>query len=284
MATTEKPETTVAPLAEPAPPTPPRITVAELSTLPHSPERTHWINGIVQIELDRLAYLNDLKLARQFALAGVLDDIKGATIDQATAQAFLKIRTGRDLGLSPTDSLQSIYFAANGKPSLQNDIFASKLQEAGYSWDADFEEGEVKDAKGHATKVTVKCTLWLLRANPLTQQMEPVLYTQGTQKGQPISESFSMEDARSVRIWEKQQVKLLSEKWNFQSWPRNMLYWRAMSRLRQFHFPHILRGIIPQEERFDVMREPDKGQKSEYDKMRAQVLDTQAELVGDQEV
>lgn len=261
----EKPVAETA-VAVPDPPQPPRVSMQDLLAVPDSDDRRRWMNALVQSEIDRQQYLYDLALAKQFAMSGKMDDLTG-NLEQARAQAFLKIRTGRDLGLSPTDSMKSIYFATNGIPSLMNDIFAARLKEAGYDWTADFEE---KDGK------TIKCTLWLLKRNPLTHELEPMRYQGGSKDGQQISESFGLEDARTIKIWENKIVKTLWEKWNFQSWPRNMFFARAMSRLRQFHFPHILRGIIPEEERFDLMHEPE-GRSAQRKSVRATILDTQAE-------
>ena len=54
-------------------------------------------------------------------------------------------------------------------------------------------------------------------------------------------------------MWEKGKQVPLSEKFNYKSFPRDMYYWRTVSRVRKFHMPAVMRGGTLKAERFDVI-------------------------------
>ena len=225
----------------------PRITAEQLISLPESERKNNWINSLVQAEVARQNYAYDRQLARDFALSGQFDDIKGTTQEQAVAAAIVKIQIGRDLGLTPTDSMQNVYFT-NGRPAIQNEIVAMKLQQAGYAWDTEFETEPIT-FKNKSYERCIGVKLWLKRYDPEARCYTPVVDRNGNQ----ICESFGELDAAQAKIWEKGKQISLLEKWNFQAWPREMFYWRTIGRLRKFHAPHVLRGAVTYEERLDVL-------------------------------
>jgi len=225
----------------------PRITLDMLKALPDTERRDMYIRNLVDAELAREAFDLDQRLARVFAMSGKFDDINGQTLEQSIATAMAKIQIGRSWGFNPADSIRYIYFT-NGKPAIENDIVAAKLQQAGYGWDVEWQFEEVTH-KGKPWKRCTGCTLWLKKLDPATNVYKPVV----DRTGNPVSEAFTEGDADHAMIWEKGKQIPLSEKWNFKSWPRDMYYWRAIGRVRKYHVPHVLRGGILREERLDVI-------------------------------
>jgi len=224
-----------------------RVTVEQLAMLPDSERRTNWINALVEAEVARQNYAQDRALAREFAISGQFDDIKGSSMEQAVATAMVKIQLGRAWGFNAADSVRYIYFT-NGRPAVENEIVAAKLQQAGYDWDVEWLE-ETVTYKGKPWQKCIGCRLWVKRWNKDQQRYEPVL----DRNRQPISVSFTEADADHAMIWEKGKQIPLSEKWNFKSWGRDMYYWRTISRVKKYHAPHVLRGAMLREEALEMM-------------------------------
>ncbi|HZF24045.1 MAG TPA: hypothetical protein VE030_11345 [Burkholderiales bacterium] len=226
-----------------------RVTVEQLATLPDSERRTNWINSLVDAEVARQNYAQDRAMAREFALCGQFDDLKGVSTEQAVATAMVKINLGRSWGFNCADSMRNIYFV-NGKPALEQDIVASKLQQAGIAWDPEFAYEEVPATKtGRAWRKCVGCTLWLKEWNKIEQRYQPIK----DRKGEQVAVSFTLADAENAKYWEKGQEKPLSEKFNYRSYPGDMFYWRCISRVRKYYAPHVLRGGMLREEALEMM-------------------------------
>ena len=225
-----------------------RVTVDQLALLPDNERRTLWINSLVEAEVARQNYAQDRALAREFAICGQFSDIAGMSMEAAVATAMVKIQLGRAWGFNAADSIRYIYFT-NGKPAVENEIVAAKLQQGGYDWDVEWLE-ETVDHKGKPWKRCVGCTLWLKRMNA-EKRYEPML----DRNGQPISVSFTEGDADHAMIYEKGKQIPLSQKWNFVSWARDMYYWRTIGRVKKYHAPHVLRGAMLREEALEVLPE-----------------------------
>jgi hypothetical protein len=224
-----------------------RVTVDQLAMLPDSERRTNWINALVEAEIARQNYAQDKALAREFAICGQFDELKGATMEQAVATAMVKVQLGRAWGFNAADSIRYIYFT-NGRPAVENEIVASKLQQAGYDWDVEWLEETVQH-KGRPWQKCVGCRLWLKKWRAAESTFKPVL----DRNGKPISVSFTEADADHAMIWEKGKQIPLSEKWNFKSWGRDMYYWRTIGRVKKYHAPHVLRGAVSREEALEMV-------------------------------
>lgn len=224
-----------------------RVTMEHLAQLPDDDNRRAWINSLVEAEVARQTFAYHKALAREFALSGQFSDITGTTMEQAIATAIVKIQMGAAWGFNPADSIRYIYFA-NGRPAIENEIVASKLQQAGFDWDIEWLEETVQH-KNKPWKKCVGCTLWLKRWNKQEQCYKAVT----DRNGQPISVSFTEADADHAMIWEKGKQVPLSSKWNFVSWARDMFYWRAISRVKKYHAPHVLRGAWLKEEALEII-------------------------------
>ncbi len=238
----------IAPVTVPAQAERQSVTLESLLQLPDSLQRAALIESIVQSDIARRHYAQDLAYAQKIAESGQLDDLKNLSRDQAIATVMLKLMLARDWGLTRADALENIYLT-NGRPAVQNELVASRLQQAGWDWDTEFQY-EVQESKGgRKYNRCVGCTLWLKKWDAETRTFQPVQDRNGNQ----VSESFTLADAENAKVWEKGSMKPLSEKFNYQSWPRHMFYWRCVSLVKKFHAPHVLRGGMMFEERLDVV-------------------------------
>lgn len=224
-----------------------KVTVEMLQAIPSSEKRDTFIGSLVDAQLAREAFDLDQQMARAFAESGKFDDINGATMTQSIATAMVKIQLGRSWGFNPADAMRYIYFT-NGKPAIENEIVAAKLQQAGWAWETEWEYTE-EQYKGKPWKRCTGCRLWLKKWNTATRTYEGVM----DRTGLPVSEAFTEADADHAMIWEKGKQIPLSQKWNFVSWPRDMYYWRTIGRVKKYHAPNVLRGALTFEERLDVI-------------------------------
>lgn len=253
--TTTNPNTDVALPQTAPPPAASRVSIEHLAMLgPMAADdrRVAWVNALVETDIQRQSYATDMALARQFAVCGQFDDLKNQTSDQAIATAMVKIQLGRAWGFSSADSMRNIYFI-NGKPALEQDIVASKLQASGIAWEPEFTYEDIPATKDkRAWRKCVGCTLWLKQWNSQEQRYQPMQ----TREGDQVSVSFTLADAEQAKYYEKGQVKQLSEKFNYQSYPADMYYWRCISRVRKYYAPGVLRGSVVREEALE-MQPPD---------------------------
>lgn len=211
---------------------------------------------VVEAELLRDQFDQDQRLARVFAESNIFADIKGTTERQMIAVAMTKIQLGRSWNLTPADSMQFIYFT-NGRPAVMTELYASKLKEAGYDWEAAYEYEAVPGAAGtRKRRKCIGCTIFPRRWNPSTQKYDALNQKEYTDTGTLIdvqmAVSFTRDDADGAMIWEKGKQIKLSEKWNFQSWPEDMYFWRALSKFRRRYAPEVLRGAITREEAAEI--------------------------------
>jgi len=217
-----------------------RATLDILDLISETEFRQQYAKDLVSAEIARDAFDQDWRLARVFATSGIFEDIKGQTPDQAISAAMAKIQMGRSWGIGPADSMQFIYFQ-KGKPSIQNEIIASKMRQAGYDWDIDWRDDTKKRCVG--------ATVWLKRWNPDAKKHVPVV----DRNGNPVSQSFTLEDAQNAMIWDSGKQIPLSEKWNYKSWPQDMYFWRCIARLKRYHATDVLCGAKTAEEVEEMM-------------------------------
>jgi len=230
---------------QPGQPTSARITPDHLALVTDTVKRDNWIAQLVEIELAQQNAAHDLKLARYFAISGKFDDMKGGTAEQNIATAMVKIQLGRAWGFNAADAIRYIYFV-NGKPSLETEIIASKLQQHGYDWDIEWIEDKVTH-KDRWYQKCVGCRLWL-------KKLDGKVYVPLTDRaGNQVTVEFTEFDADTAQVYEKGGWIPLSQKQNYKSWGRDMYFWRAISRVKKYHAPHVLRGAIEREEALEMI-------------------------------
>jgi hypothetical protein len=149
-------------------------------------------------------------LARAFHQSGFFKNV------QSEAQAFVKIMLGREFGLGPAESMRSVY-VVNGKPAFEAAWIAGRIKSSGKY---DYKILEHDDER---------CVLRFFQdGKPITGIMGP--------NNKPIPDvSFTMADARKADILKNP---------NYQKYPRNMLFARALTNGARFHTPDIFNGPI----------------------------------------
>lgn len=196
-------------------------------------------HDIIEREVAAARFGQDGQLARVFAGSGVFDGIDGS--QKGVALAMTKIQLGRSWNMPPADAMEAIFFI-NGRPSVATRYLSAKIQDAGISWDIEWDE----DAAG----VCTGCHLHLKRWAPGPNKYEPIM-GKVNGKDQQAVVSFTKKDADNAVITEKGKQIKLSEKWNFQSWPADMYFARCISRVRTRYASNILSGVLTREEAED---------------------------------
>ena len=152
-----------------------------------------------------------MALGEVFAKSGMFPDVK------SQSQAVVKILAGRELMLSPFESMASIYIV-NGKLALTSKAMAGLLKKS-----------KIYDYK--IDKLTdEECTISLLKKD-----------SEGTSE---IGKStFTFKDAAKAGLVNKDVWK---------SYPKNMLFARAITNLTRFYCPEVISGYYVKEELDDL--------------------------------
>ena len=137
-------------------------------------------------------------------------------------QAFARILCGRDLGLSPTESMTAIHIV-EGKPELSADLQASMLRTY-----------RGPDGERYDFRVTTPADKRDEECHVLIRRREP---------------GEGWEDiGTEIFTWKDAQVAGLAGKQNWKKYPRNMMFARAISNAIAFFAPeaaHAPRMVVP---------------------------------------
>lgn len=148
------------------------------------------------------------RVAQMMAKSGFFDDAKSA------AQAGVKIMAGMELGIPPVAAVRGVY-VLDGNTCLSSGLLAALIkQHPRY----DYKVVEATD-----------------------ERAELAFYENGEKQG---TASFSMEEARSIDHGSKK----LAQKDNWQNYPSDMCFSRALSRGRRRFCPDIGNGIYTPDE------------------------------------
>jgi hypothetical protein len=206
------------------------------TTQPLPPEPESILAAVVKATESRLPEVQRFELhqrqARLFALSGLFSDIKGTSLEQALAQAFVKIDLGESMGLSAAEAMTGIDLI-QGRVAISANIRAAKMQRAGFSWDV-----LQLDDKG--------CRLSLKYKG---QQLyrEEVDEKTGDVSKVPAVVSFTEQDAARAGLIGKD---------NYKKNPRNMYFARAITNAQRWYAPGILSvNILSSEEAADLPNE-----------------------------
>ena len=168
------------------------------------------------------------RCARLFAASGLFADIKGQSVEQSIAQAFVKIALGDSMGFNPAESMTGIDII-QGRVSVGSSLRAARMQRAGYSWDI-----LQLDDKGCRLRMRYK-------GNPL---MCEYVESSGEVMETPTIVSFMAEDAARAGLVGKD---------NYKKNPRNMFFARAITNAQRWYAPGILGvDILSTEEAIDL--------------------------------
>ena len=138
------------------------------------------------------------RIATALAKSGMFKDVKQAE------QAFAKMVVGRDLGLTPAQSMTGLYLV-EGKPQVAAPLMGHFIRsKPGYDW----EVTELDDEK---------CSI--------------IFRVEGREDK---TSTFTIEDAKTAG---------LAEKVTYKKYPRNMLFSRAMSNGVKWYVPEAMGGL-----------------------------------------
>lgn len=175
------------------------------------------ISGSIQIDsIDALS-----RVANMMAKSGFFDDAKSAH------QAGVKIMAGMELGIPPVASVRGIDII-DGNTSLSSALLAALIkQHPRYDYE-------------------------VLNSND--EKCEIAFYQDGEKQG---IASFTMEEAESVVAWEDHDGEhYLAEKDNWQNYPSDCLFARAISRGRRRFCPDVGLGRLYTSEELSPNGEP----------------------------
>lgn len=126
---------------------------------------------------------------------------------------------GAEVGLSPMAALQSIA-VIGGKPVMYGEAPLGVVMASGLL------EEIAEEDDGEVATCTVKGKGW----------------------SKSITRTFSMEEARKARVFERDEQgngkwTILAERWTYQSWPKDMRKYRARGRALKDVFADVLKGL-----------------------------------------
>ncbi|MFT8308533.1 recombinase RecT [Acetobacter malorum] len=147
---------------------------------------------------------------------------KSGMVPQAYANkpeaVLIAVQMGSELGLAPLQSLQNIA-VINGRPSVWGDALLGLVKASPVCDDV------VERLEGEGGKMVAICT--------------------AKRKGKsPVESRFSVDDASSAGLWNKQGP--------WKQYPKRMLQMRARGFALRDAFPDVLRGLISAEEAQDM--------------------------------
>ena len=243
-------------------------TIPSTTTIPTEPESARpTLEAVIQETERRRAALQlrteefkfQQQRAKMYAFSGLFGGTKDLSLDQAIAQAMVRIDLGEGMGFSAAESMQGIDIISN-RPAISSALRAARMQAAGFSWGLQWhkEKGECAG-----------CTLWLnYKGKPI---MEPRRKDDGTpvldDEGRPVMDqahvSFRKADAESMKttIWEDGQKKRVSllQKWIHGGGAtlEDLYFARVITRAQRRYAPAVLStSILSIEEAMDLDTEP----------------------------
>lgn len=191
----------------------------------------------------------DQRRAKLYAISGMFGGKPGdkLTMDEAIAQALVRIELGESMGFSAAESLQSINVIAN-RAAVSAELQAARMQAAGFGWDVEFSwAGRPNESE------CTGCTLWMkFRQRQMLDHA-----------GQPVTVSFLKSHAQQMKttIWEggNRRRATLLEKWEHGEGAskEDMYFARAITRARRRHAPAVMSpSVLSIDEAMDLEAEP----------------------------
>ena len=180
----------------------------------------------IQTEEDKFRWKQ--RLARMFCEAGTFEGWEekkqNLTPHQRIAQAMVKIMLGEACGMTPIESMQSIYLV-KGRPTLDAQVRAARMKRFGYSW--------VIVQLNEKGCVLIPCH----RNNPpykLPNGASILPFTD--ERGEPVTISFVESDAKQAGLLPGKDES------NWKKYPTDMFFARAITRMQRRYAPEVLNG------------------------------------------
>ena len=158
---------------------------------------------------------NDLHLAELFSLAGFFNGTRKHVKnqqerEQAKYEAFAKIRIGEEFGLKPAESMQAVYVDDFGRAGIEIHSRVAKALATGL----------------HRYKISTmtrtSCEIqWFRKMEGQWLPCKPV--------------SCTFDQLKHVKIQGQEDGKTLATKWNYESYPEDMMYaWCQRRNIRRY--------------------------------------------------
>jgi hypothetical protein len=174
-------------------------------------------------------------LAKVFYESKIFKDV------QSEAQAIVKILAGREMGLSPIQSMNTVYIL-DSKIGYETKVFLSKLKKSGkYDYEVTFVC--LKDKNN--SEVVEKATLDFFRIDGKEGKKEFI-----------GSSQFTMYDAARIGLINKAAYK---------NYPKLMMFYRAASNGIKMYCPEILEGGVLAEDYIEVGAMSEMGKEEEVE-------------------
>ena len=145
----------------------------------------------------------ELKMQMELAKTLAVSSLLPQPLRGKPADVLVTVMYGRELGLSPMQSIQGIY-VVNGRPSMSGQLWLAKVRQAGH-------------------RVTVKAD----------DKKAVCTITRGD-TGEEHTEEFTYAEAERAKLTGKDVWK---------SWPKRMLTWRAVSNCATVICPEVALGF-----------------------------------------
>jgi hypothetical protein len=158
------------------------------------------------------------RLASALATSGLFKDVRQAE------QAFGKILIGRDLGISPTQALQTLDIV-EGAIFMRGVLLASFVRRS-----PDYHYKTIE-------RTSERCRLLFL-GFPQDEEEEGFVKTAGRWWEVLSEETFTIADAKQAQL-----VKVDKPKSGWMAHPKNMLFWRCISNAVKMEAPDLLGGV-----------------------------------------
>jgi hypothetical protein len=167
--------------------------------------------------------MTDAEMQRTWRLATALAQSRMFKDADQAAQAFAKILIGRDLGLSPTRALMTIDLVKGGI-QLRGVLLAAWVRQ---SADYDYKIIEMTDER---------CAVRFL-TDPMVEPWDETMVRHRGRYWEVLEPdiTFTVEDA--------ERAHLVKEDSNWEKYPMDMCFWRAMSRGVKRHAPEMFAGM-----------------------------------------
>lgn len=199
------------------------------------------------------------RTARLFAYSGLFSDIRGATVEQATAQAFVKIALGESMGFTVAESMTGIDII-KGRVAVGANLRAARMQRAGYGW-------EILQLDEGGCRLKLK-----LNGKPLYTEV----IDQGTGELTTIQAtvSFMRSDAERITSTDREGTKTrMIDKDNYRNYAPDMYFARAITRAQRWYAPGVLSLDVPTREEAELFSPPAAGEMPPEEKVNRQVAE-----------
>jgi hypothetical protein len=163
----------------------------------------------------------NLDTAKLFEQSGLFPDIKNY------AQAAVKIMAGRELGLTPVESINTVYITS-GKIGVETKVFLARIKRGKkYDYSVEFEYGENPTSKKKYLK-----------------EARVTIYQINNDAKEPLGKaSFSAQDVVTIGKGNSSV---------YAAYPELMYFYRAASKAIRLYCPDVLEGMHTVEDLSDI--------------------------------